>query len=94
MEITRDIELGAYLRRCKIDPALTALVECVAASSVAVSDSLKEATFQDQIGNAGTTNVQGEDQKILDILADRMFRETCAGQHRSPQKAGPPSAQV
>lgn len=78
MGITRDIELGAHLRQSKIDPALTALVESIAASAVAVADHLKEAIFEDQINSAGTTNVQGEDQKILDILADRVFRETCA----------------
>lgn len=78
MEITRDMELGAYLRQTKVDPALVALVESIAASSAAFADHLKQAAFRDQIGSAGTTNVQGEEQKLLDVLADRLFRETCA----------------
>lgn len=78
MDITPDMELGAYLRQKKVDPALGSLIERIAASSVAVADHLKEAAFQNQIGSAGTTNIQGEDQKLLDVLADRVFRETCA----------------
>ena len=79
MTNTLDMELGAYLRERKVDPALAALIDRIAGSAVVVSDHLKEAAFQNQIGNAGTTNFQGEDQKILDVLADRVFRETCAG---------------
>lgn len=78
MTITLDMELGTYLRERKVDPALAALMESIAASAVVVADQLKEAAFQNQVGSAGTTNVQGEDQKLLDVLADRVFRETCA----------------
>lgn len=79
MEFTRDVELGAYLRQTKVDPALVALVESIAASSAAVADHLKQAAFRGHIGSAGTTNVQGEEQKLLDVVADQLFRETCAG---------------
>src|ERR671925_504329 len=78
MTITPDTELGAYLRERKVDLALAGLVESIASSAIVVADHLKEAAFQSQTGSAGTTNVQGEDQKLLDVLADRVFRETCA----------------
>ncbi|GAJ95462.1 class 1 fructose-bisphosphatase [Rhizobium rhizogenes] len=77
MTITPDTELGAYLLQRKVDPALASLVESIAASATVVADHLKEAAFQNHIGSAGTTNIQGEDQKLLDVLADRVFRETC-----------------
>ncbi|SCY84416.1 Fructose-1-6-bisphosphatase [Rhizobium sp. NFACC06-2] len=72
------MELGAYLRQKKVVPALGLLIERIAASSGAVAGHLKEAAFHNQIGSAGTTNIQGEDQKLLDVLADQMFRETCS----------------
>jgi fructose-1,6-bisphosphatase I len=78
MTITPDIELSAYLRERKVDAALASLVESVAASAIVVADNLKEAAFQNQVGSAGTTNVQGEEQKLLDVLADQVFRQTCA----------------
>ncbi|MBO9178320.1 MULTISPECIES: class 1 fructose-bisphosphatase [unclassified Rhizobium] len=77
MTITPDTELGAYLLQRKVDPDLASLVESIAASATVVADHLKEAAFQNHIGSAGTTNIQGEDQKLLDVLADRVFRETC-----------------
>ncbi|MDX8327217.1 class 1 fructose-bisphosphatase (plasmid) [Agrobacterium rosae] len=78
MNTIPDISLDAYLHHKKIDPALTFLVEKIAASSVAVAQHLDQAALHSQIGSAGTTNIQGEDQKLLDVLADCVFRETCA----------------
>ncbi|MCZ7448211.1 class 1 fructose-bisphosphatase [Rhizobium rhizogenes] len=78
MTTTTDTELDAYLREMKVDSALAALVERIASSAIIVANHLKDAAFQNHIGSAGTTNVQGEDQKLLDVLADRVFRKTCA----------------
>ncbi|WLS07112.1 hypothetical protein Q9314_13015 [Shinella sumterensis] len=78
MATERDISLNDYLRARKIDPALATLVEHIAKSAIVMADHLKAAAFHDQIGNAGTRNVQDEEQKLLDVLADRVFRETCA----------------
>lgn len=78
MATERDIILNDYLRARKIDPALATLVEHIAKSAIVMADHLNAAAFHDQIGNAGTRNVQDEEQKLLDVLADRVFRETCA----------------
>ncbi|NTF72736.1 class 1 fructose-bisphosphatase [Rhizobium rhizogenes] len=78
MTIKSDTKLGAYLRERKIDPALTVLVESIAESAITVANHLKQAALLDEIGSAGTANVQGEDQKLLDLVADGVFRETCA----------------
>eukprot|EP01036_Dinobryon_divergens_P016147 gene16147-21883_t len=52
---------------------LNALITDVSLACKAISRKVALGALADVLGSAGTGNVQGEDQKNLDVLANRMF---------------------
>lgn len=66
----------------KLDPNLIFLIEDVAAACRVVANHIRNAALKDMLGPVGATNVQGEDQKKLDVIADREFSQICANSPR------------
>ncbi len=66
----------------RLDPNLIFLIEDVAATCRVVGNQLRNAAFDDKLGQSGETNVQGEEQKKLDLIADREFSRICSNSPR------------
>ncbi|HET9207908.1 MAG TPA: class 1 fructose-bisphosphatase [Burkholderiaceae bacterium] len=73
------ISLTHYLIRCEreygIDPNLRLLLETVARAVKTISHAVGQGALGNVLGAAGTTNVQGEAQKKLDVLANQILIE-------------------
>ena len=54
-------------------PTLRALLEQMAAACVGIGDAVNRGALAGVLGEAGTGNVQGEDQKKLDVIANDML---------------------
>ena len=71
--------LTHYLIRCErehgLDPNLRLLLETVARAVKTISHAVGKGALGDVLGSAGTTNVQGETQKKLDVLANEILLE-------------------
>lgn len=65
-----------------LDPNLIFLVEDIASACRVIGNRLRNAAFEDNYGLAGDTNVQGEDQKKLDVIADEVFARICENSPR------------
>ena len=65
--------------------ALNALILQVAQSCKAISRTVAHGALADMLGNQGSENVQGEDQKKLDVVADQLFQR---GTHWGGSLAG------
>lgn len=78
--------LRRYLTRqadaAALDANLIFLIEDIAAASRVIANHIRNGAFEDKLGLHGSTNVQGEEQKTLDILADREFSRICANSPR------------
>jgi fructose-1,6-bisphosphatase I len=75
----------------QLDPNLIFLIEDVAAACRVVGNHIRNAAFEGMLGTAGETNVQGEEQKKLDLVADKEFARICAN---SPSLAALVSEEV
>ncbi|HET9160682.1 MAG TPA: class 1 fructose-bisphosphatase [Caulobacteraceae bacterium] len=72
------IALADYLADPKTGPGderLADLIEGLAASCARIAQLIRRGALADALGVAGTENVQGEEQKKLDILADDILIE-------------------
>jgi fructose-1,6-bisphosphatase I len=71
--------LTHYLIRCErehgLDPNLRLLLETVARAVKTISHAVGKGALGGVLGSAGTTNVQGETQKKLDVLANEILLE-------------------
>lgn len=65
-----------------LDPNLIFLIEDIASACRVTGNRLRNAAFEDNHGLAGDTNVQGEDQKKLDVIADEVFARICESSPR------------
>lgn len=65
-----------------LDPNLIFLIEDIASACRVIGNRLRNAAFEGTFGLAGETNVQGEDQKKLDVIADQVFARICANSPR------------
>lgn len=65
-----------------VEPGLMELLEDIMAACRVIGTRLRNAAFEGNHGLAGDTNVQGEDQKKLDVIADETFAEHCAASPR------------
>ncbi|ACO75104.1 Fbp [Laribacter hongkongensis HLHK9] len=54
-------------------PTLRALLEQMAAACVGIGDAVNRGALAGVLGEAGTGNIQGEDQKKLDVIANDML---------------------
>ncbi len=73
------ISLTHYLIRCEreygLDPELRLLLETVARACKTISYAVGRGALGDVLGSIGTTNVQGETQAKLDVLANEILVE-------------------
>ncbi|TMV08481.1 class 1 fructose-bisphosphatase [Ruegeria sediminis] len=66
----------------QLNPNLIFLVEDIAAACRVVGNHIRNAAFEGTLGLAGGSNIQGEEQKTLDVVADREFARICANSPR------------
>lgn len=83
--------LRDYLNGSALNPDLIHLLEEVANACSVVADRVRNGAFEGNLGSANATNVQGETQKNLDIVANDEFERICA---RSPRLAALVSEEV
>ncbi len=60
-----------------VDPDLLELVQTIADATIKISRQLRVAVLHGHVGATEETNVQGEVQKPLDVIADNVFVEAC-----------------
>ena len=74
-----NLSLTHYLIRCErehgLDPDLRLLLEIVARACKTISHAVGSGALGGVLGGAGTTNVQGEAQKKLDVLSNEILVE-------------------
>lgn len=77
-----NLSLSQYLAREEklhgLDPALTRLLTSVSEACKTISFKVKNGALAGVLGLAGSENVQGEDQKKLDIISNDIFVEAVA----------------
>lgn len=74
--------LTGHAHAAPLDPNLIFLIEDIASACRVIGNRLRNAAFEGTHGMAGETNVQGEDQKKLDVIADETFARICANSPR------------
>jgi fructose-1,6-bisphosphatase I len=74
--------LTRYAEPGGLDPNLIFLIEDIASACRVIGNRLRNAAFEGNHGLAGDTNVQGEDQKKLDVIADEVFARICESSPR------------
>jgi fructose-1,6-bisphosphatase I len=74
-----NLSLTHYLIRCErehgLDPDLRLLLETVARACKTISHAVGQGALGGVLGGAGTTNVQGEAQKKLDVISNEILVE-------------------
>ena len=74
-----NLSLTHYLIRCErehgLDPELRLLLETVARACKTISHAVGLGALGGVLGGAGTTNIQGEAQKKLDVLSNEILVE-------------------
>lgn len=76
-EITLRRFLTRHADESGLDPNMIFLIEDIASACRVIGNRLRDAAFEGNHGLAGDTNVQGEDQKKLDVIADEVFATIC-----------------
>ncbi|CAA0105805.1 Fructose-1,6-bisphosphatase class 1 [Zhongshania aliphaticivorans] len=72
------IALPQYLANASVAPDLQSVILGLAEVSADISKSLAKGALAGILGAAGAENVQGEDQKKLDVIANDMIKEALA----------------
>ncbi|WP_438949902.1 class 1 fructose-bisphosphatase [Psychrobacter submarinus] len=70
--------LAQYLNHHSANPAVTELITTVTDVGKTISQLLQKGALADILGEAGNQNVQGEEQKKLDVLANDLLLEALA----------------
>src|SRR5690606_38273201 len=70
--------LANYLNAHASNPALNDVITTVTDVGKTISHLLREGALADILGEAGNQNVQGEDQKTLDVLANDLLLDALA----------------
>ena len=70
--------LNAYLAAEVSDASLIDLIDRIASASWQIAQVVRDAALDGNQGQAGSVNPQGEVQKPLDLIADDIFRTSCA----------------
>jgi fructose-1,6-bisphosphatase I len=83
--------LRRYLTESALDPNLIFLLEDIASACRVIANLVRNGAFEGNLGSANETNVQGETQKTLDILANDEFERICSN---SPNLAALVSEEV
>ncbi|MDB9707362.1 class 1 fructose-bisphosphatase [Planktotalea frisia] len=61
-----------------LEKDLVFLLEDIATACAIISNHVRDGAFKGNLGVAGSTNIQGEDQKQLDVIADEEFIRHCS----------------
>ena len=72
------IDLPQYLADATVAPELQSIILGLANVSTDISKALAKGALAGILGAAGAENVQGEDQKKLDVIANDMIKEALA----------------
>ncbi|WP_269618777.1 class 1 fructose-bisphosphatase [Zhongshania sp. BJYM1] len=72
------IALPQYLANADVAPELQSIILGLADVSINISKSLAKGALAGILGAAGAENVQGEDQKKLDVIANDMIKDALA----------------
>ncbi|WP_352337270.1 class 1 fructose-bisphosphatase [Psychrobacter sp. 16-MNA-CIBAN-0192] len=83
--------LAHYLNTSKTDPALSDVITTITDVGKTISQLLRKGALADILGEAGNQNVQGEDQKKLDVLANDLLLDALA---QNPHCAGVASEEL
>lgn len=70
--------LAHYLKAQKTDPAVSDVITTVTEVGKTISQLLRKGALADILGEAGNQNVQGEEQKKLDVLANDLLLDALA----------------
>ena len=70
--------LAHYLNAQDIDPAVSDVITTITEVGKTISQLLSKGALADILGEAGNQNVQGEEQKKLDVLANDLLLEALA----------------
>jgi len=70
--------LLAEHKQGKMSQDMVLLMEDIATSCRIIAHKVRNGAFLDILGATETSNVQGETQKQLDVIADEVFQEHCA----------------
>lgn len=70
--------LAHYLHHHAVDPALSDVITTITGVGKTISQLLQKGALADILGEAGNQNVQGEDQKKLDVLANDLLLDALA----------------
>jgi fructose-1,6-bisphosphatase I len=70
--------LANYLNEQAVSPALNEVITTVTDVGKTISQLLRKGALADILGEAGNQNVQGEDQKKLDVLANDLLLDALA----------------
>lgn len=74
--------LHDYLTNHSANPAIVSVIDTLAQTGIAISDLLRRGALTDILGSAGEQNVQGEEQKKLDVIANNLLIDAlCANRH-------------
>lgn len=77
-----DMTLRRYLTQSALDPNLIFLLEDIASSCRVIANTVRNGAFEGNLGSTNVTNIQGETQKTLDILANDEFERICSNSPR------------
>jgi fructose-1,6-bisphosphatase I len=69
------LTLARHLRAQKDVGALAEVIEAIALAGKVIAQRVRRARIDDVLGEAGATNVSGEAQQKLDVLADQLLLE-------------------
>ena len=70
--------LAHYLKEQKTDSAVSDVITTITEVGKTISQLLRKGALADILGEAGNQNVQGEDQKKLDVLANDLLLDALA----------------
>lgn len=70
--------LVQYLNKQKTDPAVSDVITTITEVGKTISQLLRKGALADILGEAGNQNVQGEEQKKLDVLANDLLLDALA----------------
>ncbi|WP_085314284.1 class 1 fructose-bisphosphatase [Derxia lacustris] len=73
MTLSLKAHLTGHIRAGNLDPALSLVLETVAANCFRISSLVSKGALAAIIGSAGTGNVQGEEQKKLDVISNDLL---------------------
>lgn len=72
--------LSDYLQQQQVDDALQQVVHAVSLASNDINHALSKGALAGVLGAAGAENVQGEDQKKLDVIANDLLKATLSAE--------------